>query len=178
MRVVAESTRLFAERGYDATTVDEIAAATGSSRRTLFRLFRSKEDLVFVDHESLLSEVATLLDDSSDDPWTAVCAGAGLVFAHYAAHRELAVRRYAIVSQTPALRDRELVSTYRYQRLFEDFLRDRLPKVRPEAIIAFSAAVTGVHNYVLRSMLRGDDGATLAHLDVELRRLRDCPAQR
>ena len=39
VRVVAESIRLFDERGYDATTVDDVAAAAGTSRRTLFRHF-------------------------------------------------------------------------------------------------------------------------------------------
>ena len=173
MHVVAESIRLFSEQGYDATTVDEVAGAAGTSRRTLFRMFHSKEDLIFVDHESLLAEVADLLAATDADPWRAVCAGAELVFAHYDKHRDLAVRRYAIVSQTPALRDRELVTTYRYQRLFEDFLRDRLACAAPERIVGFAAAVTGVHNYVLRSMLRGEAGGGAEHLDVELRLLCD-----
>ncbi|MFT4201813.1 TetR/AcrR family transcriptional regulator [Gordonia sp. (in: high G+C Gram-positive bacteria)] len=171
MRVAAASTRLFAEQGYDATTVDEVAAAAGTSRRTLFRHFRSKEDLAFVDHESLLERVEDLLDDSDSDPWWTVCEAAEMVFAHYATHKDLARRRYVIVSQTPALRDRELITAYRYQRLFEEHLRARLPEVPRVRIIAFASAVTGVHNYLLRSMLRGDEGATAQRLDEELKTL-------
>ncbi|MBT2552547.1 TetR family transcriptional regulator [Arthrobacter sp. ISL-5] len=37
--------QLFAEKGFDETTVDEVAAAAGVSRRTLFNYFRTKEDL-------------------------------------------------------------------------------------------------------------------------------------
>lgn len=37
--------QLFAENGYDQTTVDEVATAAGVSRRTLFNYFRTKEDL-------------------------------------------------------------------------------------------------------------------------------------
>src|SRR5215211_1831404 len=36
---------LFAAKGYDNTTVEEVAAAAGVSRRTLFNYFRNKEDL-------------------------------------------------------------------------------------------------------------------------------------
>ncbi|QKT06799.1 TetR family transcriptional regulator [Gordonia sp. X0973] len=178
MHVVAASIRLFSEKGYDATTVDDVAAAAGTSRRTLFRQFRSKEDLIFVDHESLLTQVRAFLESAAGDPWTAVCGGAKLVFSHYETHRDLAVARYAIVSQTPVLRDRELVTTYRYQRLFEEFLRARFPELPRERIVAFSSAVTGVHNYLLRSLLRGEAAATPAHLDAELRRLVELLAQR
>ncbi|ALG86679.1 TetR/AcrR family transcriptional regulator [Gordonia phthalatica] len=175
MHVVIESIRLFSEKGYESTPVDEIAAAAGVSRRTLFRQFRSKEDLIFADHETLLELVAERLADpqrSGTDPWWAVCEAAELVFAHYATIRDLAVQRYRVVSQVPALRDRELVTTYRYQRLFEDFLRRARPDVPRVRIIAFAAAVTGAHNYLLRSMVRGDDHATAAILHRELRAIR------
>lgn len=47
--------RLFLERGYDATTVDDIAAAAGVGRRTLFRYFPSKNDLPWGDFDGLLT---------------------------------------------------------------------------------------------------------------------------
>jgi len=40
------ATDLFAEKGYDETTVDEIAARAGISRRSFFRYFSSKSDLM------------------------------------------------------------------------------------------------------------------------------------
>src|SRR3954451_3042682 len=39
--------RLFTDRGFDATTVDDIAAAAGIGRRTFFRYFGSKNDVVW-----------------------------------------------------------------------------------------------------------------------------------
>ncbi|GAC56752.1 putative TetR family transcriptional regulator [Gordonia hirsuta DSM 44140 = NBRC 16056] len=170
-RVVAESIRLFAEQGYEATTVDDVAAATGSSRRTLYRQFGSKEGLIFGDHETLLTTVAAQLTAADGDPWWAVCQGAQLVFAHFAANVDVAARRYEVVSQVPALRDRELVMASRYQRLFEDYLRARRPDVPRTRIVAYAAAVTGLHNYLLRRMSRGDTAATAQVLDEELQRL-------
>ena len=39
--------RLFADRGFDAVTMDDVAAASGASRRTVYRHFPTKADLVF-----------------------------------------------------------------------------------------------------------------------------------
>ncbi|MXP20058.1 TetR family transcriptional regulator [Gordonia sp. HNM0687] len=171
VHVVAESIRLFAEQGYESTTVEQIAAAAGISRRTFFRQFGAKEDVIFADHESLLTAVSAHLA-AGDDPWRVVCSAAELVFVHFRDAREMAVRRFRVVQEVPALRDRELVTTYRYQRLFEDSLRSRLPDESPVRLIGYAAAVTGAHNYLLRAMVRGDEDATLQRLRDELDHLR------
>ena len=45
---------LFEERGYEQTTVDDITERAGLGRTTFFRNFRSKEDVIFPDHDRLL----------------------------------------------------------------------------------------------------------------------------
>jgi len=55
---------LFASRGFDETTVDDIAAAAGIGRRTFFRYFASKNDLVWGDFEEQLLRLRALLDES------------------------------------------------------------------------------------------------------------------
>ncbi|MFF4274240.1 mycofactocin system transcriptional regulator [Streptomyces sp. NPDC001536] len=52
---------LFARQGFDGTTVDDIAAAAGIGRRTFFRYFASKNDLVWGDFEAQLVRLEDLL---------------------------------------------------------------------------------------------------------------------
>jgi AcrR family transcriptional regulator len=67
---------LFAERGYEETTVDEIAARSGVSRATFFRYFATKGDVVFggPDDRHLALQLAIVDRPTSEDPLTAVRA--------------------------------------------------------------------------------------------------------
>lgn len=152
--VVAAALDLFAERGFDQTSVEQIAKAAGVSRSTFFRQFGGKDDVVFADHELLLDQLRTYLDEPHENPWEAVCEASLRVYAHFAADPELARRRYAIVRDVPALREREIVTVFRYERLFDDYLRGALPGLDPLDAVGFAALVTAVHNHVLRQLLR------------------------
>ncbi|MEU0540978.1 TetR family transcriptional regulator [Nocardia sp. NPDC005978] len=168
LRVVDQALRLFSDKGYEATTVDEIAEAAGISRRTFFRQFRSKEDVVFADHESQLAQAREFLDTAQGDPWDAVCEAVIGVFERFTQWRELAVRRYGVVRQVPALREREIVTVFRYERLFTDYLREKLAGSSDLALVQFTAAVTATHNYLLRRMVRGQSAAGSADLRAAL----------
>lgn len=56
-----QALRLFAERGFDDVTVDDIAAAAGIGRRTFFRYYKSKNDAVWGDFESELQRMRSSL---------------------------------------------------------------------------------------------------------------------
>ncbi|MGX1793343.1 TetR family transcriptional regulator [Microbacterium sp. NPDC055312] len=153
--VVAAALELFSAQGFDQTSVEQIAKAAGVSRSTFFRQFGGKEDVVFIDHEALLAELRQFLSEPHDDPWAAVCEASERVFTHFARDPELARRRYEIVREVPVLRDREIVTVFRYERLFDEYLRDSLPGIAPIDAVGFSALITAVHNHVLRQLLRG-----------------------
>lgn len=152
--VVSAALELFVTRGFDQTSVEQIAQAAGVSRSTFFRQFGGKDDVVFVDHELLLDQLREFLSEPHDNPWAAVCEASIRVFSHFAADPELARRRYAVVREVPALREREIVTVFRYERLFDDYLRRALPGIDPLDAVGFAALVTAVHNHVLRQLLR------------------------
>jgi AcrR family transcriptional regulator len=60
---------LFVAQGYDGTTVDQIAAAAGMSKRTFFRYFPSKDDLVIGKYDLFADRMAEALDARpADEP--------------------------------------------------------------------------------------------------------------
>ncbi|NMH99819.1 TetR family transcriptional regulator [Pseudonocardia acidicola] len=158
---------LFTGRGYDETTVDDIAAAAGVGRRTFFRYFRSKEDAVSPDHESCLERVAAVFADAHpSEPLLSVVLRAGeTVFDLYFNDAEVARKRFRLTHEVPALRDREAASVDHYRRLFTRQLRVRLADVPDGELRAAvtAAAVVAAHNHALRAWLA--DGATAAGIE-------------
>ena len=153
--VVAAALDLFARQGFEATSVEQIAQAAGISRSTFFRQFGGKDDVVFADHELLLDGLRSYLSQPHENPWAAVCEASLWVFKQFTADPDLARRRYAVVRGVPALREREIVTVFRYERLFDEYLRAALPDLDPLDAVGFAAVVTAVHNHVLRQLLRG-----------------------
>lgn len=155
-RVVSAALDLFTEQGFDATSVEQIAKAAGVSRSTFFRQFGGKDDVVFADHEVVLNKIRAYLDaDAGDNPWLAVTEGAMIVFKHFTAEPEVARKRYELVRQVPALREREIVTVFRYERLFDEYMRQALPGLDPIDAVSYAAVIAAVHNHVLRQVLRG-----------------------
>ncbi len=155
--IVDAAFRLFDERGYDETSVDDIAAAAGVSRSSFFRLFRSKEMVIFPDHDAVLAAVEERLAASTEkSAILAVSDAVRVVLFHYIAEGPMARRRYRLTSTVAALRERELISGARYQQLFRTYISDwgdgsEESERRAELM---AAAVVAAHNRVLRRWLR------------------------
>jgi AcrR family transcriptional regulator len=164
--LAAAAMELFATKGYEATTVDEIAAAAGVARRTFFRHFRSKEEAIFPDHDDTLVRAEAVLKaaPAHEHPLDTVCRGIKEVMRMYAAHPEVSVARYKLTREVPTLREAEIASVARYERLFTRYLLGHFDeKAHADdanddpllAEVAASAVVTA-HNHVLRRWLRAD----------------------
>ncbi|MER5377389.1 TetR family transcriptional regulator [Streptomyces sp. NPDC002553] len=169
--LVAAAFRLFLERGYEQTTVDDIVALAGVGRRSFFRYFPSKEDVVFPDHERCLADMTDFLAASgdTDEPVRRVCDAARLVLRMYAENPSFSVQRYRLTKQVPGLRAYELSVVWRYERALAEYLRARFAGRADGSLRAdvIASAVVAAHNNALRSWLRsdgqGDASATVDH---------------
>jgi AcrR family transcriptional regulator len=158
--LVAAAFRLFLERGYEQTTVDDIVALAGVGRRSFFRYFPSKEDVVFPDHERCLADMTAFLaaSDAEHEPVRRVCDAARLVLRMYAENPTFSVQRYRLTKKVPGLRAYELSVVWRYERALAEYLRERFTGRRDGTLRAdvIAAAVVAAHNNALRSWLRSD----------------------
>ena len=170
-RLVDAALELFDERGYEQTTADDIADRAGVGRTTLFRHYRSKEDVIFPDHDRLIATVKDRLATSTaDTAIVAVTEAVRLVLLRYVEEDDRARRRYALTSRIATLRDREIASVARYQRLFREFIAEWMGPAPGAALRAelMAAAVVSAHNHVLRRWLRRDTTEPAAELDAAM----------
>ena len=101
---------LLARQGFEETTVDQIVAAAGVSRRTFFRYFKSKEDVIV---ESVNDMAATVRAElaarpAQENPEVAVRAAFAVAVEELAQKPEKTLPVTRLIFDTPALRRRFL----------------------------------------------------------------------
>jgi AcrR family transcriptional regulator len=117
-RIRASALRLFGEQGYDATTVEQIAAAAGLSHMTFFRYFPTKEDVALSDSYDHL--LAGLLEQTpaawplTERIRSVLVQGLRQV---YDADRDTLLAQNKLIVSTPALRERLWASQMDTQQL-------------------------------------------------------------
>ena len=124
-RLTREARRLFAAQGFDRTTVDEIAAAAGVSRRTFFHYFASKEDVVLsrhADFERVLLDAIRAAPPT--EPLLAVAEHAVVAaLGQFDAEEARVIER--LKRDTPALRERDQGKYERLERAIAEALAER-----------------------------------------------------
>jgi AcrR family transcriptional regulator len=143
--------QLFSERGFDAVTIDDIAAAADVSRRTFFRYFASKEDVILSDHPKRLDELEAALDRRpADEPALAALRHAIMSLADtYEEQRDHMLRRFSLMTTTPALEARSLCLQRNWETAVTDMLAGRMgvdpaKDLRPGVVAATTMAAMRV----------------------------------
>jgi len=125
-RIQETAVGLFLTQGYDATTVEEIAAAAEVSHMTFYRHFPTKEAVVESDDYDPLIAGLIRRRPLQEEPLTALhrALGDGLA-AVYASDRDVLLARTRLILSTPALRAHRADNQYATEQLFAEALAER-----------------------------------------------------
>ena len=118
---------LYSERGFENTTVAEIAALAGVTERTFFRYFADKREVLFSGASSLQEFLVSAVVGAPDSaaPIEAVVAAFEAAGALLQERREFARPRQAVIVANPGLRERELIKLAALAWAIADALRRR-----------------------------------------------------
>jgi AcrR family transcriptional regulator len=133
---------LYGERGFEQTTVAEIAERAGLTERTFFRHFADKREVLFAGSSSLQELLVTRLADTPDSvpPLDAIAAALDAAGVLLEERREYAGQRAAIIAANAELRERELIKLASLAAALADTLRRR-GVAEPAASLAAEAGI-------------------------------------
>lgn len=119
---------LFERDGFDETTVDDIAAAVGIHRRSLFRYFASKNDIVWGDFDWVLRRLRALLDDADPDAPLMEALGEAVVASNaYAPEQQAELRiRMTLITTVPSLQAHSMLRYRAWCDVIAEFAAARL----------------------------------------------------
>ena len=125
-RLERAALELYAERGFDHTTVAEIAQRAGVTERTFFRHFTDKREVLFRGDELARIIVDTLtVASESLTPLDAVTAAFESTADFFDGRRPYSKKRQSIIDANPALQERELIKLASISTLVGEALRSR-----------------------------------------------------
>lgn len=175
--IVQVALQLFEEKGFEAATVEEIAAAADISPRTFFRYFTSKEDVVFLGQDEENAAMIELLRTRppNEPPLDSLLRATRLLFAK---GRDLfghAPQGLRLVQRTPALRARNRQTLDEMQDILVNGLigkrTSKADALRLRVLVAcYLAALNEVMNAWIASGAKGDPRAQLDLVEELLRR--------
>lgn len=158
---------LFERDGYDATTVDAIAKAAGISRRTLFRYFPSKNDIVWGDFSAQVARFRDALTAApADEPTMQVLRRCVVAFNDYGHDAEPELRtRMRLITSVPALQGHSMLRHEEWCRAIAEFVASRRGE-GPDALVptVIAQAALGTSTATFRVWI-AEGGDLLALLD-------------
>jgi len=126
-RLERAALELYGERGFEQTTVAEIAARAGLTERTFFRHFADKREVLFsgaADLQELLVSTVAGAPESAE-PIAAVAAALEAAADLMQERREFAVQRSRVISANAELQERELIKLASLSAAIAGALRER-----------------------------------------------------
>lgn len=175
--------RLFEERGYEATTVAEIAEAADVATKTFFNYFRSKEDLLFSDQEQRAAVMLEVVE--SREPGEPIANLVGRLRERLVDQMlsgaldwdgERLSLRTRLIMTVPSLQARALKQNFDVQRRVAEALHkaygDRLGAIGAAAVVGVlvgGAQAAAVASIELGQTLEQRRAAILRGLDVSMR---------
>jgi AcrR family transcriptional regulator len=175
--IVHVALQLFEEKGFEAATVEEIAAAADVSPRTFFRYFTSKEDVVFLGQDEENAAMIELLRarPADEPPLDSLLRTTRLLFAKGREMFGHAPRGLRLIQRTPALRARKRQALDEMQDILVNGLigkrTSKAEALRLRVLVAtYLAALNEVMNAWIVSGAKGDPRAQLDLVEELLRR--------
>lgn len=153
---------LSAEKGYEATTVAEIAAAAGVTERTFYRCFTDKADAMFPDNSELLVRLAAVTADAVHAGATALDAALQAIheLAGYASvEPERTLLSAKVIPAVPALAGRDLLRQVQIADALSEALGDA--GVRPLDAQLVAQTALGVWRVSGAEWVRDPDARSL-----------------
>ncbi|MBS1887627.1 MAG: mycofactocin system transcriptional regulator [Actinobacteria bacterium] len=146
---------LFATRGFEATTVDDVAAAIGISRRTLFRYFPSKNDIVWGQFGQVIERLRAHLAEGEGLPLMEALRRAAVLSNRYPADQLPDLRRrLTLITSAPALQANSMLRYAAWRGAVAEWAAGRLgmasDDIVPEAIsqAALGASIAAFTRWV------------------------------
>jgi AcrR family transcriptional regulator len=175
-QIAASAVELFAEQGFEQTTVDQIAAVVGMSQRSVFRYFATKEDMVVGEliEEGHRAVDALLARPSDEPPRTALRRALDGCVA--ALTTKTGLRRAHMLATTPALRIALTQKHLQWVELLRPEMTRRLGDIRRPELVAGSiiTATLSCLEVAGEEWIRHDCAEPLADLfDAALQAIRD-----
>lgn len=119
---------LFERQGFEATTIEQIAAAADIAPRTFFSYFDTKDDVVLADYADRLGRILDELDRTPpEEPvWSALRGSFAAVASDYATEVDRLAQRFAIMAATPSVQARSLQLQAGWERALATNLASRM----------------------------------------------------
>jgi AcrR family transcriptional regulator len=159
---------LFRAHGFEATTIDQIAAAAGVSRRTVFRYFPTKDALVFPRARERVARFRGLLEPRDGEaPFETVRRAVLALGRELQADREAQLLQQRLIAASPALAASERDLDLKWEAALADALgAGRTGQAGRKARLA-AGAVVGALRAALRGWFEADGRGDLVKLGEE-----------